>query len=115
MLVDTVASGGINPDSLTLNGTVLYVANHGGPHGPGDISGFRVSPWGDLTPLSGSTQPLSTTGFTHVGEIEFAPDGRSLIVTEEETNTIDRLPLNEDLVAAPLTAYASAADTPFGF
>lgn len=114
-LVDTVPSGGIEPDSLTLQGSVLYVVNHGGPQGPGDISGFTVNPAGDLTPLTGSTQPLSTAGFTHGGQIGFAPDGRSLIVTEEATNTIDRFPVNRVGVAGPLTAHASAADTPFGF
>lgn len=114
-LADTISSQGNFPDSLTLDGNVLYVVNHGGATGPGDIAGFTVSPRGTLTPLPGSVQPLSIAGFTKGGAIGFAPDGRSLIVTEEATNAIDRFPLDQNRVAGPAVVHASAAATPFGF
>src|SRR6266511_2697552 len=44
-LLDTVASGGDQPISVTLHGRLLYVLNAGGE---GSIGGFRVSRHGHL-------------------------------------------------------------------
>jgi len=114
-LIDAFDSGGVRPISLTVDGNVLYVLNAGGGVGDEDsISGFIVERNGMLTPLVGSTQPLSQPN-TGPAQIGFAPDGKVLIVTEKDTNRIDTYVVdNEGLAGAPIV-FDSEGDTPFGF
>ena len=58
-LVDTIGSGGDQPISLTVDDHLLYVLNAGGA---GNITGFTFSRNDGLSPLSGSTRPLSGSG-----------------------------------------------------
>jgi 6-phosphogluconolactonase len=109
-LVGTVDSGGATPTSLTTNGQFLYVLNAGGT---GNITGFSVA-GGTLTPLAGSTRPLSGAA-TAPAQVSFTPDGRRLLVTERATNRIDLYQVGADgLAAGPITT-ASPGVTPFGF
>jgi 6-phosphogluconolactonase len=108
---DVEPSGGIMPTSLTVHGDLLYVLNAGGD---GNISGFRVDSAGDLTPIPGSTRPLSGAG-TAPGQVSFSPDGASLVVTERATNRIDIYAVGPDGTASGPTVYASSGATPFGF
>ena len=110
-LLGTVGSGGIRPVSLTLLGDLLYVLNAGGA---GNIAGFRGARLGTLTPLAGSSRPLSG-GATNPAQIQFTPDGRVLVVTERATNRIDTYVVGSDGVAGPPTTNPSAGQTPFGF
>jgi 6-phosphogluconolactonase len=55
-LADTAPSGGTLPTSVSYRGGLLYALNTGLPN---NISGFTVSGAGELTPLAGSTRPLS--------------------------------------------------------
>src|SRR5262249_11549588 len=64
-LVGSVPSGGLFPASLTINGSLLYVLNAGGPGlgpvcgiGP-NITGFTIGQDGRLTALTNSTQPIN--------------------------------------------------------
>ncbi|MGH3398735.1 MAG: hypothetical protein ACRDPO_29020 [Streptosporangiaceae bacterium] len=52
-LSDVVSSGGVLPVSIAVHGSLVYVAN-AGPAGT-SYTGFRLSPWGSLTPIPGST------------------------------------------------------------
>lgn len=106
-----VASGGNMPISLTVHGNLLYVLNAGGS---GNITGFRLATNGRLTPIPGSTRPLSSDA-AGPAQIQFSPDGRVLIVTEKATNTITTYLVGYDGVAGQPTAHASAGQTPFGF
>src|SRR6266566_1415367 len=110
-LASRTASGGTLPISLTVHGNVLYVLNAGGD---GNISGFTVGTTGGLTPIPGSTQPLSGT---NVGpaQVSFSPDGRRLVVTEKNTNLLDVYAVDASGVASGPTTTASAGGTPFGF
>jgi 6-phosphogluconolactonase len=110
-LTDKVSSGGTTPISLTVHRNLLYVLNAGGD---GNITGFRISKHGKLTPIPGSTQPLSGSGVAPA-QIEFSPWGRVLVVTEKATNMIDTYVVGYDGVAGPPNTQASAGDTPFGF
>jgi len=84
----TTPSGGRRPISVAVHGSLVYVLNAGGAVGEGDnITGF-VLEGGGLTPLAGSTRPLSSSA-TAPAEVAFRPDGRVLVVTEKTTNTID--------------------------
>src|SRR5436309_3806090 len=110
-LTSRVGSSGLRPISLTVHGGVLYVLNAGGD---GNISGFRMSTDGALSPIPGSTRALSGT---NVGpaQVAFSPDGQRLVVTEKTTNRLDVYPVDGDGVASALTWTASAGGTPFGF
>lgn len=111
--VSTVSSGGTFPVSLALHDDVLYTVN---AMGGGNISGFRVGGDGTLTPLAGSTRPLSGAAMPGPGSIRISPDGRTLVVTEKPTNRLVLYGLNAS--GLPETAMATTApltgNTPFG-
>lgn len=76
-------AAGDEPNSLTLNGDLLYVLD-GSVAGNG-IRGFRISAGGRLTPLRHSFRLLSSP-IAVPGQVEFSPDGHLLLVTEKTTN-----------------------------
>ena len=110
-LIDKVPSGGTTPISLTVHHNLLYVLNAGDA---GNITGFKISRHGKLTPISGSTQPLSTSA-SGPAQIEFNPWGNVLVVTEKATNSITTYSVGHDGVASAPNNQPSAGDTPFGF
>lgn len=113
-LVDVVDSGGLLPVSLTKYKDWLYVLNAGGS---GNISGFHVGQDGSLTPLAGSTQPVSNGGAgaaPGLAQVAFNSDGSALVVTEKTTNLIDTYEVVDGLAGAPVT-HPSEGTTPFGF
>ncbi len=112
VLKDRESSGGSMPVSVTSHGWTLYVLNAGGS---GNVSGLRLSPSGDLTPIAGSTQPLSQASGTGAAQIQFTGEGRQLVVTEKGTNVIGVYGLDSHGVAGPGVFNASVGATPFGF
>jgi 6-phosphogluconolactonase (cycloisomerase 2 family) len=110
-LTDRVPAGGARPISVTISHNVLYVLNAGGS---GNISGFAISPQGDLSAIAGSTQPLST-GASDPAQVSFAPGGRWLVVTEKATNAISTYAVGANGVASGPTVTPSSGPTPFGF
>jgi 6-phosphogluconolactonase (cycloisomerase 2 family) len=110
-LVARTPSGGTRPISLTVHGHLVYVLNAGGS---GNISGFTIGANGALTPLAGSTRPLSGPA-VGPAQVAFNPDGGLLVVTEKNTNLIDIYTVGDDGVATGPTTFASAGITPFGF
>ena len=84
-LTDTVGSGGTFPVSVTIFHDLVYVLN---AQGAPNITGFKLSNSGQLTPLAGSTRSLGTGTF---GQVGFDPGGDTLVVT-------DRGPANRILV-----------------
>ncbi len=111
--VDTVPSGGVMPVSLTVSDDLLYVLNEGGSGSPGNISGFRIHD-GRLSPIDGSTQPLSAASVS-APQIGFDPSGRQLVVTEKATNLIDTYQIGPGGRAQGPTTNPSNGQTPFGF
>jgi 6-phosphogluconolactonase (cycloisomerase 2 family) len=111
-LIDTDASGGDQPISLTVDDGLLYVLNEGGT---GNISGHVISRHGTLSPLAGSTRPLSGAG-VDPAQVSFDPSGGTLVVTEKNTNLIDTYEVDPDTgLASGPNPQASAGATPFGF
>jgi len=110
-LVERSPSGGTRPISLTVHGHLVYALNAGGS---GNISGFTIDANGALTPLAGSTRPLSGPA-VGPAQVAFSPDGGLLVVTEKNTNLIDIYTVGDDGVATGPTSVASAGITPFGF
>ena len=107
-LLERVGSGGATPISLTVSRDLLYAVNAGS----GNISGFRIGWRGLLRPIQGAGQPLGGAG---PAQIAFSPEGRTLVVTEKGTNTIDTFAIGFAGRAAPAISHASNGATPFGF
>ncbi len=76
---------GDEPNSLTINGNLLYVLD-GSVAGNG-IRGFRVSASGTLAPLPHSVRLLSSP-IAVPGQVEFSPDGHLLLITEKTANAL---------------------------
>jgi len=110
-LVDRINTGGKQPVSLALDRKILYVLHAGVPN---TITGFRVESHGKLTPLPGSTRPLSSAD-TAPAQIGFSPDGSALVVTEKNTNLIDVYTVDRDGLAEGPTSFTAVGTTPFGF
>ena len=109
-LTDKAPSGGTQPISVTIHRRLVYVLNAGSE----TVSGFRLRPQGTLSPIAGSTRPLSGTG-VGPAQVQFSRDGRWLIVTEKAANLIVTYPVDEDgLLGSPLL-QPSQGTTPFGF
>jgi 6-phosphogluconolactonase len=102
-------SGGAMPISIAIHGRLVYVLNAGTPN----VSGFRLSSDGTLTPVPGSTQLLN--GAAGTAQVAFSADGELLVVTDKPTNQIFTLQVNDHGVAAAAVAHASNGTTPFGF
>jgi 6-phosphogluconolactonase len=106
----TAPSGGVRPISVAVRGSLLYVVNAGGA---GNVSGLVVGR-DSLRSLAGSTQPLGA-GSAGPAQVSFSRDGRSLVVTEKASSTIDVYPIGLDGRAGAPVASASSGGTPFGF
>jgi len=114
-LKETVPSGGVRPISVAIHGDLVYVVHAGGLVGDEDsIAGLRLGPGGTLSPLPGSSRPLSVAS-TDPAQIGFSPDGRFLLVTEKATNLIDVFPLDRDGYAGAPVSNPAAGVTPFAF
>ena len=109
-LKSTAPSGGITPISITRYGSWVYVLNAGGS---GNISGFTLGADGVLTPLAGSTRPLSS-GAAGPAQISFINDGSAVIVTEKMTNKIISYTINAMGLPGAMHSVNSANPTPFG-
>lgn len=110
-LASVVSSGGERPVSVTSRKDLVYVLNAGVPN---SIAGFRVDARGVLTPIAGSWRALSAAD-TAPAQVQFSPDGRSLVVTEKATNAIAVFAIGDDGLASAASTYPSGGATPFGF
>jgi len=78
------ASGGVTPLSVSVHGDLVYVANQAvdfvNPNRKPNITGFRISDDGKLTPIPGST--IEFIRGQGPAQVEFSPKGGILAVTE---------------------------------
>ena len=109
-LASVTPSGGGNPVGLALHDDLLYVVNFGGGY---HTAGFRVGPYGELTPVPHSKESLSTLD-TGASSAAFAPDGRKLVVTERIANKVDVFTVNNDGSLAKPVYNDSIGVEPFG-
>ncbi len=110
-LTDREPSNGDSPESVTIRGSLVYVLNAGSPN---NISGFTLDARGNLTRLPGSTRELSQEGALPA-EVQFSPDGRTLVVTERNTNRIDTFRVNPSGRPDGLRSEDGSGVGPFGF
>ena len=116
--------GSTGPISLAIHGDLLYVLNAGIPPDanatpptagtPGSITGFTITNDGTLTPLADSTEPL-TANATNTSQIQFTPDGNTLVVTDKASQTIITYAVEGNGIAGQPVATTSQGTTPFGF
>ncbi len=97
------------PVSVDVHGDLVYVVNSGSD----TVSGNRLR-GGSLDPINGGRQELSGAG-VGPAQIEFSPDGASLVVTEKNTNLITAFRVRSSGTVTPGRSTPSAGQTPFGF
>jgi 6-phosphogluconolactonase len=111
-LVSVASSGGALPDSITVHGDLVYVANSGA--GDSNYTGFILAHHGELIPLPGSTVTLPATAAP--ADVLFNQNGTKLVGTEVGPSVIDSFTVGRDglLTAAPDSPLAAQGLGPFG-
>ena len=109
-LVAQVPSGGVFPNSITIHEHVLYVLNTNSKN----IAGFRFTDGGKLTPIPGSSQPLTAEAAPLSRQIGFDNTGNVLVVSLLTDAAFDTFTVTNG-VAGPATAHPSASPEPFAF
>ncbi|PIH04963.1 lactonase family protein [Clostridium combesii] len=93
-LVCVVPSGGIFPNSLTINKQNLYVTNSGNPpKSPANVTGFHIESDGHLRIIKGSQRPLSSDT-AQSKCISSNVCGDKLVVSEGITNNLSVYKVN---------------------
>jgi 6-phosphogluconolactonase len=110
VLTDKVSSNGEYPVSLSIHGSLVYVLNS---HGNPNINGFNLDDFGKLTPIPDSTRSAGNPT-ADPAQVAFAPDGKTLIVTERLANLIDIFQLSGDGTPGAHAQIVSNNHTPFG-
>ncbi|TML89351.1 MAG: hypothetical protein E6G08_05735 [Actinobacteria bacterium] len=107
-----VSSGGVEPVSIAVHGSLVYVANAGDDGS--NYTGFTLNSGGHLRPLAGSTVPLPAG--SSPGDVLFNGDGTRLVGTRVGTSLIDSFTVGGDglLTAAPASPFAAQGPGPFG-
>jgi hypothetical protein len=114
-----VSSGGQFPNSVAVQGRLVYVLNAGGT---GIVQGFWLR-GSHLVPIGGSARSLGLANgdppnfLTAPGQVGFTPDGSKLLVTTKaSTSSIDVFAVGRDgrLSATPVV-NPSATPVPFAF
>jgi 6-phosphogluconolactonase len=104
-----LASGGAAPTSVAVHGERAYVLNSGTPN----IAGFTLGE-GTAAALSGSVRELSAES-ADPAQVSFAPDGKTLVVTERGTDSISAFEIDADGYAHGPKTIPSSGATPYGF
>jgi 6-phosphogluconolactonase (cycloisomerase 2 family) len=107
-LLDTVSSGGSEPNAVAQHGNLVYVLNVGGSS---DVVGFTLDR-GQLEQIPQSTRFL-TTNNSEAASLAFSPDGSFLVVTERATNNIDVFAVQADGRLAPIVVNTNGGPGSF--
>ncbi len=117
--VDVENSNGVRPISITVNRGVVYVLNAGTPMCTGvgpqpNITGFRLDAQGQLTPIPGSTRPLSGIPNSGCTQVAFDKTGKVVFVEEQQADVITSYTRNNDGTLSGPTAQQTTGNGPFG-
>lgn len=107
---DRVPAEGHTPISVTLSGSTVYVLNGGSA----TLTGFTLDGRGKLHPLRLSRRQLSSRDAVPA-QVEFSPDGRTLLVTEKNTNRILSFEVGFGGYLSRARVQEATGETPFGF
>jgi 6-phosphogluconolactonase len=112
-LLGSAPSGGNRPVSVAVHKDLVYVLNKDNAV-PATVSALRLSTAG-LTAIAGSTRQLFA-GATDAAQVQFTPDGSTLVVTGRSSQRIDTFRIEEDGLASDLKSFdVSPGAVPFGF
>lgn len=118
-VVDTENSQGTRPISITVNRGVAYVLNAGsfmcsdlGPRP--NVSGFTFDGNGQLTPIPGSTRPLSGIPNSGCTQVAFDKTGQVLIVDEQQADVITTYTRRADGTLSGPQPQQTTGNGPFG-
>jgi 6-phosphogluconolactonase len=115
-LVEVEGSHGVQPTSIAVHGSLVYVANSGA--GGSNYTGFRLNAGGHLSPIADSTFALPDTAAP--GQVLISPDGHRLVATRVGPSAgpsfLDAFRIGSDgrLTAAPGSPYPAQRIGPFG-
>ena len=115
-LVEVEGSNGLQPTSIAVHGSLVYVANGGA--GDSNYTGFRLNAGGHLSPIAGSTFALPDSAAP--GQVLISPDGHRLVATRVGPTAgpsfLDAFRIGADgrLTAAPGSPYSAERIGPFG-
>lgn len=123
-LTSVVDSGGLFPNSIAVDGNLVYVLN---ALNDGSIAGFRLSRNGRLQPIPGSVRALNLATPTVGGQpnlmfspadIAFSPDGDWLVMADKNAGGIGKLFTykvdSDGLLARTPVVTDSPDQAPFG-
>lgn len=117
-LLDVESAGLDHPLSVTIHAGVVYVLNGGRSNclgGTPTITGFTLESDGQLTPIPGSTRPVSGGPNSGCSQVSFNPSGDTLVVTEKQQNVIDTYRVDNDGMASGPIVNQTGSLGPFGF
>jgi 6-phosphogluconolactonase len=109
-----VASGGTNPVSISVSGSLVYVANAAPAPGVATVTGFRLGLYGSLTPIAGSTIDLPAGA--QPDEVVINSTATNLIVPDVALSVIYSYSISSGglLTASPDSGLAAQGLGPFG-
>jgi len=117
-LADVETAGLNHPLSVTVSRGIVYVLNGGASNclgGTPTITGFTLSDSGQLTPLPGSTRPVSGGPASGCSQVSFNPKGDVLVVTEKQADVVSTYLVGKDGIASGPIANQTSGYGPFGF
>jgi 6-phosphogluconolactonase (cycloisomerase 2 family) len=118
-LLQVVSSGGEFPDSIAVDGNLVYVLDAGGA---GAVQGYQL--FGDfLSPLAGASASLGLANtnppnfLMSPGQIGFTPGGSEVVVTTKaSTSSLDVFQVGpRGQLSAPPTVTTDPGNVPFSF
>lgn len=117
-LVDKVPSNGSFPVSVTEHNGIVYVANAGQtpdefPGATPSIAGFRMDGEGKLHAIPDSRR-IAGPPNASAADILFSPDGKVLVMTELNGNSVDVFRMGADGTPIDETRMPANSRTPFG-
>ena len=118
-----VQAVGDHPTSVTVSNGIVYVMNSGGFMCSGtdllalapNVTGYRVSPDGQLDPIPGSRRFLSGGVLSGCNQVSFTPDGKTLLVTQQQIDLIDTFAVKADGTLDGPRPRTTTGNGPFGF
>lgn len=110
-VADVEPTRGDLPVSVTQHGGRVFVLNGGAP---ANVAGFELSASGELDPIPGALEALSSPD-SLPAQVRIAPDGARVFVTEKATDKIAIFPLSAGGELGPGAFVDSAGPTPLGF
>jgi len=118
--VDVENSNGDRPTSVTASRGVVYVMNAGGAMCTGtfpagqNITGFTLDNDGELTPIPGSSRPISAQAGSGCTQVSFDKSGEVVVVTEQQADVISTYTRNRDGTLNGPNAQQTTGNGPFG-